>query len=120
MATFVDTPTRQFTVGATAIGEHLRVKLTAGLLVVAGVGVTDEPSEIGSMSRPGAIGEVVGVILRNKQGTTKMMADGVVAIGVVVYGAAAGKIGTTASGAVIGVSCEAAAANNDIIEVQRY
>lgn len=120
MATFIDGPSRQFTVGATAISQDLRVKITSGVLVVAVAGVTDETVELGTMSRNGAIGEVVGVHLRSKQGTTRMVASAAIAMGAAVYGAAAGKISTTASGTAIGIACEAAAADGDVIEVLRY
>jgi len=63
---------------------------------------------------------VVPVILRNAEGTVPMVASAAIAAGVAVYGAASGKIATTVSGAAIGVSCEAAAADGDIIEVMRY
>ena len=120
MAQYVDGNFKTFTAGA-AIGEHLRVKLTAGLLAVAGVGATDEPLEIGTLRDPSfASGDVRSVRLRGAAGSCKMVAAGAIAVGVAVYGAASGQISTTVSGAALGVSLEAAAAANDVIEVLRY
>ena len=49
-----------------------------------------------------------------------LTARGHFATSVAVYGAASGQISTTVSGAALGVSLEAAAAANDVIEVLRY
>ncbi|MEK6799843.1 MAG: hypothetical protein AABZ12_12830 [Planctomycetota bacterium] len=120
MSQYTEGNTKTFTAGA-AIGQHLRVKLSSGKLAVAVAGVTDEPLEIGTMVNASfADLDLSAVRLRNAAGTCKMIAAGAVGAGVAVYGAAAGKISTTASGAALGISMEAAAADGDIIEVQRY
>lgn len=112
MSQFFETPTRPFISGA-ALGQFLRVK-TPGALVVAtasdvAIGVTETPVF--------AAGEPVAVRLANAQGTRFMVASGVVAVGDVVYAAAAGKV--SASGSIIeGRALSAAGADNDIIEVQ--
>jgi hypothetical protein len=120
MSQFVETPTKAFTAGA-AIAKYLRVKLSSGKLAVAGAGASDEPVEIGTIEDASfADGDVRPVRLRTAQGTAKMVAAGAVVQGVAVYGAASGKVDDVASGAAIGVSMEAAAADGDVIEVMRY
>lgn len=110
-----------FTAGA-ALSENLRVKLSSGLLQLAGVGASDETLEIGTIveGKSFASGDRTTVALRSAQGTTKMVASAAIGQGVAVYGAANGKIATTVSGAAIGVSLEAATADGDFIEVMRY
>jgi len=120
MAQFVDGPARTFTAGA-AIPQHARVKLSSGVLVVAVAGTTDEVLEIGTMEKESfASGDIVAVRLRSAAGTHKMIASAAIAEGVAVYGAVDGEIATTSSGAAIGVSMEAAGADQDIIEVLRF
>lgn len=119
MSQYVETPTKAFTAGA-AIAKHLRVKLSSGKLAVAGVGASDEPVEIGTMEDASfADLDVVSVRLRNAQGTVKMVAAEAISAGVVVYGAASGKVADTSSGAQIGIALEAALADGDVIEVLR-
>lgn len=120
MSQFVNTPTRTFTAGA-AIAQYLRVKLSSGKLAVAVAGVTDEPVELGVIRDASfADLDVRAVLLRSSGGTTPMVADGAISQGVAVYGAAGGKVSSTASGNAIGIALEAAGADNDIIEVLRY
>jgi hypothetical protein len=97
------------------------VKLSAGVLAAAGVGASDETLEVGTMDVPAfASGDKVAVVLRNCEGTCFMVASAAISAGVAVYGAASGKIATTVSGTAIGISMEAAAADGDLIEVERY
>lgn len=120
MSQYNESRKRSFTAGA-ALGRGIRVKISSGKLAAAGVGATDETLEIGTMEVPAfADGDFVPVILRNAEGTVPMVASAAIGAGVAVYGAASGKIATTASGTAIGISMEAAAADGDIIEVQRY
>ncbi|MBX3435544.1 MAG: DUF2190 family protein [Pirellulales bacterium] len=122
MAERIDTGTRAFTPGA-ALAQHARVKITSGKLALAGVGASDEPVEIGTMEHASFGDEspkTVSVVLRSKQGTSKMIAAAAITAGVAVYGAANGKVSSTASGTAIGVALEAATADNDVIEVLRY
>lgn len=111
---------KTFTAGV-AIAKYLRVKISSGKLAVAVAGVTDETLEIGTITEEAfADLDVRTVKLRSGNGTHKMVASAAIAAGVAVFGAAAGKIATTASGTAIGVSLEAAGANNDVIEVMYY
>jgi len=120
MSQFVETPTKTFTAGG-AIGQHIRVKLSSGVLAVAGLGATDEPVELGTITEASfASGDVRAVRLRNAQGTAKMVAAGAFSAGAAVYGAAAGKVDDVVSGAALGIALEAATAANDIVEVLRY
>lgn len=114
MSQFVVTPTKTFTAGA-AIAVHLRVKLSAGVLAAAGS--TDV--ELGTMENASfASGDEVAVRLRTAQGTAKMVATEAITAGNPVYAATGGKIAS--SGTVyVGTACEAAGAENDVIEVLR-
>jgi len=105
---------------AGAIGIHLRVK-TIGALVVAGVGATDEPVELGTLEKASfAANDVVPIRSRNAPGTVKMVAAGAHSAGATIYGAASGKISTTVSGSPLGIQLEASTADGDIVEVLRY
>ena len=120
MTQYVEGPTKAFTAGA-AIAKHLRVKLSSGVLAVAGAGTSDEPVEIGTIEEAAfAAGDLRSVRMRNAQGTVKMVASAAIAAEAAVYGAAGGKIDDTTSGAAIGIALEAATADGDIIEVLRY
>ena len=120
MSQFVEGPTRTFRAAA-ALGQFLRVKLSSGKVAVAGVGATDEPAELGTMEIAALeADELVSVRLRNAPGTVKMVASGPITQGAAVYGAAAGKISATTSGASIGRALETATADGDVIEVLRF
>lgn len=112
MSQYVETPTRAFTAGA-AIGKHLRVKLTAGVLAAAGS--TDV--ELGTLEDASfASGDIRSVRLRTAQGTRKMVAVAAITAGNPAYAAASGKI--DASGTVyVGTALETSSADNDVIEV---
>lgn len=112
MSQHVDTNNKSFTAGA-AIAEHLRVKLSVGKLVAAGAA----DRSIGTMAAPSfADGDVVGVSLRNKVGTKKMVAAAAITSGAFVYSAASGKV--SSSGIFVeGQALEAAGADGDVIEV---
>lgn len=116
-STLVEPGIKLFTAGG-AIAVNLRVMLTSSKLAVAGVGVTDELLEIGTILTAAAADlDIRPVRLRSAQGTTKMVASAAIAVGAAVYGAAAGKIATTVSGSRLGVALTAAAADGDTIEV---
>lgn len=120
MAGYVDKGYRTFTAGTT-MSRGLRVKLTANTLALAGVGASDNAVEIGTVvDNVLAIGDPANVSLRNRGGTTRMVASAEIAVGVAVYGAASGKIATTVSGNPIGIALEFASGNNSIIEVLRF
>lgn len=117
MSQFVETNTKSFRAGG-AIGQYLRVKLTAGLLALAGIA----DREIGTMeSSSFASGEPKAVRLRTACGTIKMVANGAITQGANVFTAASGKISATAGSTsyLIGQALEAAGADGDVIEVLR-
>jgi hypothetical protein len=98
-----------------AIAQHLRVKLSAGVLAVAVLA----DRELGTLEEEAfASGDIRAVKLRNHPGTRKMIANAAIAVGADVFTAAAGKVGATATGAFReGIALTAAAADGDIIEV---
>ena len=102
------------TAGA-AIAQHLRVKITAGKLAVAGI--TDR--ELGTLEEASfADGDVRAVRLRNAGGSRKMVANAALAVGAEVFTAASGKVGASASTAYReGILLTASAADGDIVEV---
>lgn len=110
MSQFFETGTRPDTAAA-AIAQHLRVK-TPGALVVAGV----SDVAIGTMENAAAAVGPATVRLRTAQGTRKMVAAGAITAGEPVYAAANGKIASTGT-VYEGTALEAAAADNDVIEV---
>lgn len=101
-------------VAAGALGQYLRVK-TVGALALAGA----SDIELGTMEFPCTAAGPATVRLRTAPGTCKMVASGAISANVTVYAAASGKIASTGT-VIIGTSCEAATANNDIIEVVRH
>lgn len=113
MASIIDGRARTFQAGA-AIAQHLRVKLSAGKLAVAGAADADG---IGTVAKEAfAADEHVAVNLKNAQGTVLMVASGAITAGVEVFAAAGGKI--AAAGTVsVGRALTAATADNDYVEV---
>lgn len=103
-----------------ALAEHLRVTLSSGKLVAAGI----TAKELGTMERPAlAADDEVPVRLRTAPGTCKMVASAALALGADVFTAASGKVGASAStafflGTVVGPA-GGAAADGDVIEVLR-
>lgn len=112
MASFVDTNTKAFTAGA-AIGQYLRVVLSAGKLAAASA----TQQMLGTLEDASfADLDVRNVRLRTASGTRKMVASEAISAGSPVYAAGSGKI--AADGSVMeGIALEAATADNDIIEV---
>lgn len=113
MSQYVDTKFESF-LGATAIGAHLRVFVSAaGTVTLAGA----DNAGIGTIETPStATSGPCTVRLWAAEGTRKMVANGAVSVGGLVYAAASGKVGS--SGAVpLGICLEAALADNNIIEV---
>lgn len=113
MSQFNDAGIGTITLTAT-VAQHLR------LTPAGAVGVLATPP-FGTAYAAGVSGDRVGVISANKQGSAKMVASKAIAAGIKVYSVAAGKVSDTfATGAFIeGISMEAAAADGDVIEVQR-
>lgn len=95
-----------------ALGPYLRVKLSTGVLALAG----GSDVELGTMEeRALASGEAVPVRLRTAQGTRKMVSAGSITAGNPVYAAASGKVDASGS-IIVGTALEDAAAG-DIFEV---
>jgi hypothetical protein len=116
MSTYVETPTRTFSSDGTAIGQHLRVKLSSGVLALAGA--TDK--ELGTTEYGVLAGEELATVrLRNAPGTKIGVAAGAITAGSEVYTAAAGKYDDTqATGAFYaGTALTAATADGDLIEI---
>lgn len=116
MSQYTEAAVRQFTANA-ALGQHLRVTtLSTGKVALAeagqmGVGTTENVAT--------AADELVGIRLNNAHGTRKVVANGAISEGSLVYCAASGKVAS--SGTVsYGVACEAATADGDVIEVTSY
>jgi predicted RecA/RadA family phage recombinase len=103
--------------GATAIGRGLRVKLSSGVLVLAGL--TDR--ELGVMFNRCEANDHAGVLLRTAAGTCPMVAADSFAVGATLYTAASGKVSDTqGTGAfAIGTALEAASGDGSIVEVLR-
>lgn len=110
MATQTTDSDRVYDVAAGAIGQFLRVK-TPGALVVAGLEACHGYTEYPILAAGGCT-----IALRNKVGTVKMTAAGIIAAGGICYAAAAGKVAATGT-IVEGIARTAAGANNDIIEM---
>ncbi len=102
-----------------AVTRFALVKLTSGLIVLNTVTETDVP--VGVVQNAGAVNTRQDVRLLSDPGTFKMVASGVIALGADVYAAAIGKISALPVGAGdyrrVGQALEAAAADEDIIEV---
>jgi hypothetical protein len=110
MSQFFESPTRPDT-AAGAIAQHLRVKTTGALVVATATDV-----ELGTMDTPATAAGPATVRLRTAEGTRKMVANGAITKNDPVYAAAGGKVAATGS-VFVGTAMEAAAADNDVIEV---
>lgn len=100
-------------VATAALEPYIRVKLSSGQVVVAGL----NEAAIGVTHARVAAGGLVPVSLFNGYGTTFMTAAAAITSGAAVRGAASGKIDDTGVGPVIGYALEAATAAGDVIEV---
>jgi len=94
------------------VAQYQRVTALGAVGVLASI-------PFGVAREQGISGEAIGVAFVNKQGTTKMIAIKAIAKGVKVYTTTVGKVTDTfaTGGFVVGVSAEAAGADNDVIEV---
>ena len=110
MSQFFESPTRPDT-AAGAIAQHLRVKTTGALVVATATDV-----ELGTMDTPATAAGPATVRLRTAEGTRKMVALTAITKNDPVYAAAGGKVAATGS-VFVGTAMEAAAADNDVIEV---
>jgi hypothetical protein len=111
MSQFVEAPTRGDT-AAGAVAQFLRVK-TPGAIATAGA----LEQSIGTMDRTCVAAGPCTIRLKSAEGTRKMVAAAAITAGAYVYGAAGGKISSVANPNIEGIALEAAAANNDVIEV---
>ena len=94
-----------------AVAQYLRTDASGTLC-----GITERG--IGVSRVTGAIGDAVGVALWSKQGTVKVKASAAIAKDAIVYTAAAGEVGASASTAFpLGIAMEAAGADGDVIEM---
>jgi hypothetical protein len=116
MSQFVETPCRQMQANAT-LGQFLRVAmLSTGKVALAaagqmGIGTTENPAT--------AADQFIAVRLNTAEGSRKVVANGAISEGALVYCAASGKVGSSGTVA-YGVALEAATADNDIIEVVQF
>lgn len=103
------------TVGATpVVGGRLVEVSTANAIVPSGA---DSAKVLGVAAQDAAVGDRVTVFARSG-GVQRLTASGAIAVGARVISAAAGKIATIGAGTnAIGIALEAAAADNDVIDV---
>ena len=110
---WIETRTKTFRANV-AVEEYLRVKLSAGKVVVAGA--TDQDA-IGVTERAALVAnDPVSVWLNTAQGTVTMHSTGTVAVGAVVYAAADGKVAAAGS-VVVGRALTATGASGGHLEV---
>lgn len=117
MSQYVDGNVAGRFVASAAIAQYARVKIS-GAGTVAEAGLAEK--EIGTaVNEAFAAGDAVQVRLRTAAGTHKMIAKEAIAVGAALYTEAGGKVQDTAETTAfpVGTALEAAAAENDIIEV---
>jgi hypothetical protein len=94
-----------------AVGQFLRTDASGTLC-----GITERG--IGEATVAAAIGDVASVALHSKQGTKKVVASEAISKDAIVYTAAGGKVGASASTAYpLGIAIEAASADGDVMEI---
>lgn len=107
---------RTYDKDTSSLGAYLRVKLTAGVLALAGASDVD----IGTTERLFLAGEnVASVVHPRVAGTVRMVVSAAVTAYAKVYGASNGRVSSTASGIPIGIALTAASNAGEIIEVLR-
>ncbi|OGX06475.1 MAG: hypothetical protein A2Z88_03395 [Omnitrophica WOR_2 bacterium GWA2_47_8] len=94
---------------------YRRVKLSAGSGTQVEYADAGE-GFIGITADKVSQGDFVTVNLKTRGRTFKVVADGVIAVGGSLYGAADGKVSATVSGSIQGTVLEAAAADLEVIE----
>jgi len=100
-----------------AIGQYLRVKLTAGDLVVAGAEADIGTLQAATFGAGTIMPQSGSVRLPNDGGTHVMVAAAAITSGVVVYAAAAGQVSAAVNAFPVGIALEAATAQGDLLEV---
>lgn len=115
MGQMVQGNTKSFKVGASALARGARVKLTAGLLVAAGLA----DRHVGVMTARAEIDDHAGVYLPGMSGTCQFIAADSFSAGAEVYTAASGKISDSAGAGSfrVGIALEAASGDGSIVEV---
>jgi hypothetical protein len=104
-----------------ALGPYLRVKLTAGVLALAGA----EELEIGTTNERylssglGQGTDVATVVTPKAPGTVKFIGSEAISQFAFVFGAASGKVSDTPNGNFIGIAMTATTADGDEVEVLR-
>lgn len=114
MVAFIDTNVKTF-LASGALGIFRRVRWDGSFQLVL-AGATDTDGLGVTRAATFAANDPVGVILETKNGTIPMVASGAITQGVKVFAAASGKIAATGT-VEVGMAMEAAAADNDEIEV---
>lgn len=113
MATYVEGRGKAFTAGE-ALGQYVRVKLSAGEVVKAS---DTDKDWIGVTVNSCADGDAVTVWLRSAEGTIQAKAAGTFAVGAPLYAAANGLVDDSGT-VVVGIALSAATAANDFVEMQ--
>ena len=116
MSQYNDSHVGTFTAGA-ALGANIRVKLSSGKVVAAGV--ADHDAYLGTTTHAVfADGDRVGVRFRNAPGTRKVVAATSFSAGAALYTAADGKVddATPTGASKCFIALEAAGAANVVVE----
>lgn len=93
--------------------QYLRVKLTAGVVAIAGA-----EDDYGTLETPALDGDTVVAVLPHGCGTVrKFIASAAIAKDAAVYAAAGGKVSSTLSGRLIGWARAAASGDGAEVEV---
>ena len=104
---------------ATALANYLRVKLTAGLIVVAGIA----DQEVGTLEKAALDGETKATVrpMRDQAPVRRFVASAAVTQYALVYPAAGGKVSSTQNGSAdpIGWALVAASGDGAVISVLR-
>lgn len=95
-----------------ALATRRRVKVSGATVIYADAG----EDSIGVTEYAIANGAVGGVRLLNGPGSFEMTANGAIAAGAIIFGAADGKVSLTPNGKPIGIAIEAATADGDRIQ----
>lgn len=112
----VESPTRTFPNNA-ALTQYIRVSLSGSNLAAA----AEYDREIGTLAVPTvAADESAAVYLRTAQGTQTFVASGAITQYVRVYGAASGKVSSTANGNYIGLAMTSTSNADEQVEVLRH
>lgn len=99
-----------------SLAPYLRVNYNGTTVAAAAA----EEVDIGTLAKRVQTNETMAAVMpRINDGIVYMVAAGAVAVGNRVYGAASGKVSTTANCNMIGIARTACSADNGIIEVQR-